>query len=131
RHCQQDVSCGMDAVGRVTCGRTLGPLTVTMLKPFTLPRRKTTPSLAHRALDAVSQFFAIYIVPVAIASVLLIALLSWHGQYVSGGDEPLSMQVLTQGAATLTPAQALQALAMRPPVDAHETQLSEAPVWFT
>jgi len=101
-----------------------------MLKPFTLPHKKATPSLAHRALDAVLRFFAIYVIPLAIAGVSLIALLSWHGQYLPGGDEPLSLQVLTPGAAALTPAQAQQQLAQRPPVDAHDTQLSEAPVWF-
>jgi diguanylate cyclase (GGDEF)-like protein/PAS domain S-box-containing protein len=102
-----------------------------MLKPFTLPRKKATPSLAHRALDAVLRFFTIYVIPLAIAGVSLIALLSWHGHYVSGGDEPLPLQVLAQGDAALTPAQAQQQLAQRPLVDTYDTQLSEAPVWFS
>src|SRR5438874_4425221 len=101
-----------------------------MLKPFAVPRKKTTPSLAHRVLDVVLRFFAIYIVPIGIAVMSLIALVSWQEHYVSGGNEELGMQVLAANV-PLSPAQALLQLSLRPPLEAYDTQLSEAPIWFT
>jgi len=101
-----------------------------MLKPFTLHRKKTTPSLAQRVLDIVLRCFAIYIIPLGIAILSLVALVSWQKHYVSGGDEPLGMQVMGANL-PLSPAQAVFQLSLRPPVESYDTQLSEAPVWFS
>jgi len=101
-----------------------------MLKPFTRTR-KTNPSIAHRVIEAVLRFFAVYIIPIAIGIVSVIALMFWHDHYVTSGEQPLDIKVLDTGSsAALTPAQALRELAQRAPVDYHETQLSETPVWM-
>jgi PAS domain S-box-containing protein len=99
-----------------------------MLKPFTRTR-KTNTFLAQRVIEAVLKFFAIYIIPVAIGIVSVIALAFWHDHYVASGEQPLDIRVLASSA-KLTPAQAMQGLAQRAPVDYHETQLSEIPVWM-
>jgi diguanylate cyclase (GGDEF)-like protein/PAS domain S-box-containing protein len=99
-----------------------------MLKPFSRTR-KTNSSMAQRAIEAVLRFFAVYIIPVAVGIVSIIALASWHDHYVATGEQPLDLRVLASGAAA-TPAQALQGLAQRPPIDYYETQLSEVPVWL-
>jgi diguanylate cyclase (GGDEF)-like protein/PAS domain S-box-containing protein len=99
-----------------------------MLKPFTR-KRKTNSSIAQRVIEAVLKFFAIYIIPVAVGIVSVIALASWHDHYVSTGEQPLDIRVLATST-TLTPAQALRGLAQRAPVDFYETQLSEFPVWM-
>jgi hypothetical protein len=101
-----------------------------MLKPFILSRKKTTPSLAQRVLDVVLRAFAIYIVPLGIAIMSVVALVSWQEHYVSGGDETLGIQVLAANV-PLSPAQAVLQLSLRPPVESYDTQLSEAPVWFS
>jgi diguanylate cyclase (GGDEF)-like protein/PAS domain S-box-containing protein len=99
-----------------------------MLKPFTRTRR-TNPSIAHRVIEAVLRFFAVYIIPIAIGVVSVIALVFWHDHYVASGEQPLDIKVLTSGAA-LTPAQALRGLAPHAPIEYHETQLAETPVWI-
>ncbi|MGZ5202872.1 MAG: 7TM diverse intracellular signaling domain-containing protein, partial [Telluria sp.] len=80
-------------------------------------------------IEAVLRFFAVYIIPVAIGIVSLIALASWHDHYVAAGEQLLDIRVLT-ATTPMTPAQALRGLAQRAPVDDHETQLSETPVWM-
>jgi diguanylate cyclase (GGDEF)-like protein/PAS domain S-box-containing protein len=99
-----------------------------MLKPFSTTR-KPNPSLAQRAIEAVLRFFAVYIIPLSVGVVSVIALTFWHGHYVSTAEQQLEMRVLRAGT-ELTPAQALQELAQRPPVEYHETHLSERPVWL-
>jgi diguanylate cyclase (GGDEF)-like protein/PAS domain S-box-containing protein len=98
-----------------------------MLKPFSI-KRQSKPSLAQRAVEASLRFFAVYIIPVAVLIVSLIALVFWHDHYVANGEQPLAMRVV-DGAVT-TPAQAVQALARQPAVEHYETHLSEAPVWL-
>jgi diguanylate cyclase (GGDEF)-like protein len=100
-----------------------------MLKPASYPRQPATPTFAQRAIDAVLRVFAVYIVPVGIGMFSLIALLSWQDHYAHDNGEPLRLQVLAHDEA-LTPAQASQLLARRPPTEFHETRLSEVPVWF-
>lgn len=117
------------AAGRKTCGRTRRLPIVTMPEPFNIPPDGTTSSLAQRVLDAVLRFFATYVVPLGIAIVSLVALVSWQAHDASGGQEELGMQVLAVDA-PLTPAQAVLQLSLRPPVESHDTHLSEAPVWF-
>jgi diguanylate cyclase (GGDEF)-like protein/PAS domain S-box-containing protein len=99
-----------------------------MLKPFSL-KRKTTPSLAQRAIEAALRFFAVYIIPVAVLIVSAIALAAWHDHYVATPEQPLGLRVAGEGAFA-TPAQALQAMAQSPAIDHYETHLSEAPVWL-
>ena len=100
-----------------------------MFKPFSLPRKRAAPHLAQRALDATLRFFAVYIIPLTIGAISLIALVAWHDHYIGGEGEMLRLQVLRQDA-VLTPAQAMQALVRRPTVESYDTKLSEAPVWF-
>ena len=99
-----------------------------MLKPF-LSTRRTNSSLAQRAIEGVLRFFAVYIVPVAVLIVSVIALVSWRDHQVTSGDRLLEVRVMESGTAT-TPAQALAGLARQPAGDSYETKLSEAPVWL-
>ncbi|MGJ7918053.1 EAL domain-containing protein [Massilia sp. LXY-6] len=99
-----------------------------MLKPFST-HRKTKLSLAQHAIDAALRFLAVYIIPIAVLILSVVALASWRDHYVASGEQPLDLRFVMDSAAT-TPAQALQALARQSPVDHVETHLSEDPVWL-
>ena len=84
------------------------------------------------------HLLSVYLVPIGVALVSILALASWNSHYIARGDVVLPLRVLAergagdgQGVAPgVTPEAALQALAHRHPVDRYDTHLSEAPIWF-
>jgi diguanylate cyclase (GGDEF)-like protein len=99
-----------------------------MTKPFS-QSRPSMPVLAHRAVEAVLRLFAVYVLPLGVGLISLIALVFWHNHYTVSGDQPLTLRVI-QTSAALTPQQALDQLKGRSEVDYYDTNLAEAPVWF-
>jgi diguanylate cyclase (GGDEF)-like protein len=93
--------------------------------------RKPLPWLLHRALSTLLRLLSVYGVPLGITVISLLALLLWNEQYVAAGNQPLALRVLSEKAGALTPASAREALARQPRVEFHDTNRSEAPVWFT
>jgi diguanylate cyclase (GGDEF)-like protein len=93
--------------------------------------RKPLPALLHRAVSMLLRLLSVYGVPLGITVISLLALLLWNEQYVAGGNQPLALRVLSEKADALTPASAREALARQPLVEFHDTNRSEAPVWFT
>lgn len=93
--------------------------------------RKPLPALAQRAIAKSLRLFAFYIVPLGIALMSVIAMALWNSHYVASGEQPLPFKVVAQSGAQLTPAAALAALQARRTVEAYDTHLSEAPVWFS
>jgi diguanylate cyclase (GGDEF)-like protein/PAS domain S-box-containing protein len=85
---------------------------------------------AERLGTTLTRLLSVYLVPIGVALVSILALLAWNSHYVASGDELLSMRVMRETGAPLTPADALRALAAEPAVERYETHLSEAPVWF-
>jgi len=81
-------------------------------------------------VDAALYRLSVYGVPVAIAVISLLALLSWKSQYPVSGAMPLGFSVLEQTGEAIDPAQASELLAQRPTVMHLDTRLSEAPFWF-
>ena len=88
----------------------------------------------HRAQTAAEGFlyrFGIYVVPIAIAVVTLVAFTTWRSEYATSGAVPLAFAVIEDKPGTLDPAQALEQLKASPRVQHLDTRLSEAPFWFT
>ena len=77
------------------------------------------------------RLVSIYLVPIAIAVISLVAVLMWDDIYSARPDKPLELRALTQSSATLLPSDAQRQLAQIPPTRYYDTQLSEAPVWFS
>jgi diguanylate cyclase (GGDEF)-like protein len=73
---------------------------------------------------------SVYLVPIGVALVSVLALLAWNSHYDADGDQDLPMRVVAETGTALTPDTALRALASQPAVERYETHLSEAPVWF-
>ncbi|MCX7893294.1 MAG: EAL domain-containing protein [Burkholderiales bacterium] len=69
-------------------------------------------------------------VPLAIVLVTLVAAFAWAPEYEATGSRPLEVAVLEDRADALTPAEALAALAARPPQPHYDTRRSESPFWF-
>jgi diguanylate cyclase (GGDEF)-like protein/PAS domain S-box-containing protein len=87
--------------------------------------------LAQGAVEAVLRVFAYYLIPLGIGLISIVALALWNNQYVVSGDMPLALRVLVQERAALTPAAALAGMQQKSQVMYHDTDLSEAPVWFS
>ena len=88
----------------------------------------------HRAQTAAEGFlyrFGIYVVPIAIAVVTLVAFTTWRSEYATSGAVPLAFAVLEDKPGSLDPVQALEQLKASPRVQHLDTRLSEAPFWFT
>jgi diguanylate cyclase (GGDEF)-like protein len=100
-----------------------------MTKPFS-QSRASIPVLAHRAIEALLGLFSVYVLPLGVGLISIIALAFWHNHYTVSGDVPLPLQVL-QSDAALTPQAALAQLANRAQLDYYDTNLAEAPVWFS
>jgi diguanylate cyclase (GGDEF)-like protein/PAS domain S-box-containing protein len=99
-----------------------------MSKP-SLSIRSLIPRRLQHALEAVLRALSLYVVPLGIAIISIIALGMWENHYVARGDKPVELRVLAQAGA-LTPEEALTQLQMQPPLAHHDTNLSEAPLWF-
>ncbi|HEX9171283.1 MAG TPA: EAL domain-containing protein [Telluria sp.] len=85
----------------------------------------------NRAINTVLRLLSVYGVPIGITVISLLALLVWNDHYVAVGNQPLSLRVLSEKSAPLTPAVAREALAGQPLIEFHDTNLSVAPLWFT
>jgi len=97
------------------------------------PSKTARPSFsAHldRLLTAVMHLLSVYLVPIGVALVSILALASWNSHYVARDDVVLPLRVLAEGNAQLTPDAALHELAQRRAVERYDTHLSEAPLWF-
>jgi diguanylate cyclase (GGDEF)-like protein len=81
-------------------------------------------------LDGLLWALSVYVVPLVIGVVTVLALLFWHSDYQAKAATPLKLQVLADTEGQLAPQAAQSALAGRPWVAHHDTDLSEAPVWF-
>jgi diguanylate cyclase (GGDEF)-like protein len=86
---------------------------------------------AHRAADAFLYRFGIYVVPVALGVVTLLAFIGWRSQYPTVGAVPVAFAVVEDKLGTLEPARVLQELKAAPRIQHLDTHLSEAPFWFT
>jgi len=84
------------------------------------------------------HLLSVYLVPIGVVLVSLLALASWNSHYVAKGDVVLPLRVLAErgqdpkpdAAPGISPDAALHALAHRHPVERYDTHLSEAPLWF-
>lgn len=74
---------------------------------------------------------AIYLIPLGIGLVSLLALLFWHDQYEFRDNLPLDVRVLAEDAASATPAAALARLQSQRALAGFHTHLGAAPFWFS
>ena len=72
-----------------------------------------------------------YALPILIVLVSLVALLSWKTQYQAAEPQQLQIRVVKGSADATSPAQALTDLRDKPLTPFHDTQLSQAPFWFS
>ena len=86
---------------------------------------------AQAALEAFLYSFGVYAIPAAVGLITLVALATWEPQYHTAGAMPVGISVLQQDGVALEPAQALQALRSTAAVPHRDTQLSQAPFWFS
>ena len=93
--------------------------------------RTIIPRRAQRALETMLRALSLYMVPLGIVVLSLVALFSWDSHYTVHDDKILKLRVLPETGAPLTPAQALTALKEKPALSFADTKLSEAPRWFT
>ncbi|TFV89715.1 EAL domain-containing protein [Oxalobacteraceae bacterium OM1] len=99
--------------------------------PKSTPEQST--SLFHRAAALTSALLdtvALYVVPVLIAAVSLLALAAWEDYYQPRGERKLHLQAAAEADRPFTLEQALAATRAANPAISHETRLSENPVWF-
>ncbi|MDB5906290.1 MAG: diguanylate cyclase [Massilia sp.] len=85
----------------------------------------------QRAVDAVLRSFAFFLIPIGCGIISVVALAYWHNQYDAVGNVPLALQTMVQDGKVLTPATALASLQNKGRVLYFDTNLSEAPVWFS
>jgi len=90
----------------------------------------STTSRLSAAVESVLWHLSIYVVPLFIALASIAALFLWSDQYPVGGGKQLELQVVADGSSKLTASQARDLVQATPPVTFHDTQRSEAPVWF-
>ena len=102
------------------------------------PSTSARPSFSvylDRFLAAVMHLLSVYLVPIGVALVSILALASWNSHYVARGDVVLPLRVLAERGGELpagaAPESALQQLSHRHPVERYDTHLSEAPIWFS
>ena len=93
--------------------------------------RQSAPGRVLRALDSLLHTLSIYVVPVGIGLISILALAYWVNPYLTSGEKPLQLRVLVQPGQALSPVDALAQLAHLPPLQEYDTKLSEAPVWFS
>ncbi|MBD8530409.1 EAL domain-containing protein [Massilia sp. CFBP 13647] len=76
------------------------------------------------------RLLSVYLVPIGVALVSLLALVTWNSHYVANDDVVLPLRVIAEDGAQMAPGAALRRLARAPIVERHDTHLSEAPLWF-
>lgn len=89
------------------------------------------PLLVKNASQSMLHVFAYYLIPIGIGIISLIALVFWNPQYAPDGDVPLVMRAVFDDGTLKTPAAALATLEHQAQVSQFDTQLSEAPLWFS
>lgn len=92
--------------------------------------RQPSSAFFDRLLTAAMRLLSVYLVPIGVALVSLLALVSWNSHYVASGDVVLPLRVLAERDASFTPEAAQRALARVPGVERYDTHLSEVPLWF-
>src|SRR5690349_19665819 len=90
--------------------------------------RPLPPALSERVLTAAMRLLSVYLVPIGVVLVSLLALVSWNSHYVANDDIILPLRVLAEKGAPLTPDAAQRQLARVPGIERYDTHLSEAPV---
>jgi diguanylate cyclase (GGDEF)-like protein len=104
-----------------------------MFQPFqpSTPTHKPMFLMAvHRGIEATMRLLSVYAVPAGVALASVLVLMLWNSHFTGGGSQPLPFRAVVDGGAAYTPSGALRELAHSHPVDAYDTRLSEAPVWF-
>jgi len=99
---------------------------------YSPPQQKCTtlPERVQHWLAWLLRIAAIYVIPIGIGLVSLLALLFWHDQYQFRDNFPLDIHVLAEDAASNTPATALARLDAQPAVSGFHTHLRNTPFWF-
>lgn len=92
--------------------------------------RQPNSAFLDRLLTAAMRLLSVYLVPIGVALVSVLALVSWNSHYVASGDVVLPLRVIAERDASFTPEAAQRALARVPGVERYDTHLSEAPLWF-
>jgi len=82
-------------------------------------------------LDRAYWRLLIIVLPCAVFALSVLALLTWVPRYAYEGSAPLPLRVLQDSEGRLEPATALKELAQEQPVLQLDTQLVEAPFWFS
>ncbi len=85
----------------------------------------------NQGLDLLLHVFSIYALPILIGLVSLLAFFAWKTQYPIAEPQQLQIRVIKGSAAVVDPAQALAQLRESSISQFHDTQLSEAPIWFS
>jgi hypothetical protein len=93
--------------------------------------RTIIPRRAQRSLEWALRALSLYMVPLGIVLLSLVALFSWDSHYTVHGDKVLQLRVLPETGAPLSPAQAIAALRDKPALAFSDTKLSEKPRWFS
>lgn len=81
-------------------------------------------------VDRLGWIVTVYLLPLAIAAVSLVALLVWPNVYSAAPLKHLNVQAVMQPLDAMTPRIAGEILVRQPPVQYFDTRLSEDPVWF-
>lgn len=100
-----------------------------MPQPST-PARPSLSVYLDRLFTAGMHLLSVYLVPIGVALVSILALASWNSHYVARGDVVLPLRVLAEHGPALAPDEALRQLGHRHAVERYDTHLSEAPLWF-
>ncbi len=86
---------------------------------------------SHRTLESGLRLISFYVIPIGIGLISILALATWNNPYSTSGSRPLDLKVLAETNEGLLPQDALVRLKRQPNVRSYDTNLSEAPVWFT
>jgi len=88
-------------------------------------------NIAFRFLDQVLQIISVYLVPVVLGLVTIVALVFWDSEYPDVFGKPLEFHISQGSSATETPEQGLALAAQQPLVRRSGTRLSEQPFWVS
>ncbi|MDV7391193.1 hypothetical protein RZS08_07565, partial [Arthrospira platensis SPKY1] len=87
---------------------------------------------ANTIMDGWLQHLAIFWIPALVGLLTVMAIAFWPSQYAAGSGTPVSIRVLEDQTAQLSPQEALKQLAnpSLPAESFRETRLSESPFWI-
>lgn len=87
---------------------------------------------SDRFIESLLYALSVYLAPIGIAAITVVALFLWHSQYPLLEGTPLDVHALVADSSTSEPTPALLTqLDAAPAKPFHRTHLSTAPVWFT